>query len=147
MRLLSNFIAGIIFGVGLVLSGMTNPLKVQNFLDLFGTWDPSLAFVMGGAIMVTLPGYFLLKKRSAPLFAAKFEFPTRRDIDTQLIAGAAIFGIGWGIGGLCPGPALTSLTYDPSSTLLFVGAMLIGMVAAKMLKAKTTPTIDQPASS
>lgn len=133
MKIISALIAGLIFGVGLIVSGMVNPLKVQNFLDLFGTWDPSLAFVMGGAIAVTLPGYFLLRsKRQAPLFAEKFHWPTRTDLDGRLLAGAAIFGIGWGIGGFCPGPALTALTTGATSTIAFVIAMLAGLSVAKV---------------
>ncbi|MFD0916828.1 DUF6691 family protein [Pseudahrensia aquimaris] len=131
MRSISALIAGLIFGLGLGLSGMTNPAKVQNFLDLFGTWDPSLAFVMGGAIAVTAPGYFLLKKLAGqPLFAEKFQFPTRKDIDAPLLGGAATFGIGWGLGGFCPGPALAALPLsltNTTSVLVFVVSMLVGM--------------------
>lgn len=112
---------------------MANPLKVQNFLDIFGTWDPSLAFVMGGAIAVTLPGYFWLRtKKQTPLFAEKFQWPTRTDLDLKLLAGAAVFGIGWGMGGFCPGPALTALSTGTISTLVFVIAMLAGLSAAKV---------------
>ena len=131
MRLISALLAGLLFGLGLGVSGMTNPAKVQNFLDLFGTWDPSLAFVMGGAIMVTAPGFFLLRKmRGQPLFAEKFQFPSRTDIDAPLLGGSATFGIGWGLGGLCPGPALTALPLSLSSTgsiAVFVVTMLIGI--------------------
>ena len=135
MRILASLIAGLIFGIGLIISGMANPLKVQNFLDIFGTWDPSLAFVMGGAIAVTLPGYFLLRtKTQRPLFAEKFQWPTRTDIDARLLIGAATFGVGWGIGGFCPGPALTALSTGAMSTLVFVLAMLAGLFAAKYVK-------------
>ena len=135
MRIIASLIAGLIFGIGLIISGMANPLKVQNFLDIFGTWDPSLAFVMGGAIAVTLPGYFLLRtKRQRPLFAEKFQWPTRTDIDTKLVTGAAVFGVGWGIGGFCPGPALTALSTGLMSTVIFVLAMLAGLYAAKRVK-------------
>ena len=132
MRILSTLIAGLIFGTGLILSGMVNPLKVQNFLDFFSSWDPSLAFVMGGAILVAMPGFWIVQKRKAPFFSDVFHLPTRTDFDFRLLAGAAIFGVGWGLGGFCPGPALTSLPLVAKGTLIFVPAMLIGMVAAKL---------------
>ena len=110
MKTLSTLISGLVFGIGLILSGMINPLKVQNFLDLFGTWDPSLAFVMGGAIIVTMPGFWLVQKRTKPFFNDKFYIPKAKDFDTRLMFGAGIFGVGWGLGGLCPGPALTSIS-------------------------------------
>ena len=132
MRILSTLIAGLIFGTGLILSGMANPIKVQNFLDFFGSWDPSLALVMGGAILVTMPGFWLVQKRKTPFFNNVFNLPTRTDFDFRLLAGAAIFGVGWGLGGFCPGPALTSLPLVAKGTLIFVPAMLIGMVAAKL---------------
>ncbi len=134
MQFTPIFISGLIFGAGLLVSGMANPLKVQNFLDVFGNWDPSLAFVMGGAIAVTLPGYHLLRKKAKPLFAPAFHWPGRTDIDTRLIGGSALFGIGWGLGGFCPGPALTSLAFLSTGTLVFVPAMLAGFVLAKMIK-------------
>ena len=126
-----GLIAGLIFGLGLVISGMANPAKVQNFLDIAGTWDPSLAFVMGGAILVTLPGYALLRRRTAPLFAPNFQWPTRNDIDGRLLAGAALFGLGWGLAGFCPGPALTAIAFLAPGTLVFVPAMLAGMWLAR----------------
>ena len=131
MQIIASLIVGIIFGLGLVISGMADPAKVINFLDVFGTWDPSLAFVMGGAIAVTLPGYALLKKRSAPLFAESFQFPTKTDLDPRLLGGAAIFGIGWGLGGFCPGPAFVSLGMPSDEVLVFVVAMIVGMMAAR----------------
>jgi uncharacterized protein len=131
MHIFSTLFAGLLFGTGLILSGMANPAKVQNFLDLFGTWDPSLAFVMGGAIMVNMPGFWLVQKRTKPLFHDVFHLPTRTDFDTRLVVGAATFGIGWGLGGFCPGPALTALPLAATGTLWFVPAMLIGMVVAK----------------
>lgn len=132
MRIFATFICGLIFGLGLVLSGMANPLKVQNFLDLFGTWDPSLAFVMIGAILVTMPGYWLLRKSSGPIFAEVFQFPIKHDLDKNLISGAITFGIGWGLAGFCPGPALTAITSFSGEVLVFVLAMLAGMVIANM---------------
>jgi uncharacterized membrane protein YedE/YeeE len=131
-------LSGLVFGLGLVISGMSNPAKIQNFLDIAGTWDPSLAFVMGGAVFVTSIGYRLILKQPAPKFAAAFAVPTRRDIDTPLIAGAALFGLGWGLGGFCPGPAWTALPLGDSGTLAFVPAMLAGMWAARSALAYRT---------
>lgn len=127
MRILTGLIAGLIFGLGLILSGMSNPAKVLNFLDILGPWDPSLAFVMGGASVTAFIGYRLIWKRSAPLLGAKFDLPTRDDVDAPLLAGSALFGIGWGIGGFCPGPAWTALLIGSSGILVFLPAMLIGM--------------------
>jgi uncharacterized membrane protein YedE/YeeE len=135
MKILSTFLAGLLFGTGLILSGMANPAKVQNFLDLFGTWDPSLAFVMSGAIIVAMPGFWFTCKLPKPLFNDAFQLPTRKDFDPKLIAGAATFGIGWGLGGFCPGPALTALPFANTSTLFFVTAMLVGMMVAKFSSA------------
>ncbi|NUH64985.1 YeeE/YedE family protein [Sulfitobacter sp. S0837] len=132
MKQLFALLSGLIFGLGLIVSGMANPAKVLNFLDVFGTWDPSLAFVMGGAIAVTAPGFALLfRNRQTPLFDSKFRVPTRTDLEPKLLTGAAIFGIGWGLGGFCPGPALTSLPVAATGTLIFVPFMLIGMWAAR----------------
>ena len=141
MRILSTLIAGLIFGTGLILSGMANPIKVQNFLDFFGSWDPSLALVMGGAILVTMPGFWLVQKRRTPFFNNVFNLPTRTDFDFRLLAGAAIFGIGWGLGGFCPGPAVTSLSLAAKGTLVFVPAMLIGMAAAKLASLRSRRSI------
>ena len=141
MRILSTLIAGLIFGTGLILSGMANPIKVQNFLDFFGNWDPSLALVMGGAILVTMPGFWLVQKRKTPFFNNVFNLPTRTDFDFRLLAGAAIFGIGWGLGGFCPGPAVTSLSLAAKGTLVFVPAMLIGMTAAKLASLRSRRSI------
>ena len=135
---LTALLSGLVFGLGLVISGMSNPAKIQNFLDIAGTWDPSLAFVMGGAVFVTSIGYRLILKQPAPKFAAAFALPTRRDIDTPLIAGAALFGLGWGLGGFCPGPAFTALPLGDSGTLAFVPAMLAGMWAARSALAYRT---------
>lgn len=127
MRGLSGFLAGLVFGLGLVISGMANPAKVLNFLDLAGHWDPSLAFVMGGATLTAFVGYRLAWRRPKPVLADRFEIPSSTAIDRPLLAGAAIFGIGWGIGGFCPGPALTSLPLLAPGTLVFVPAMLVGL--------------------
>ena len=127
MRTVTAFVTGLIFGLGLVVSGMANPAKVLNFLDVTGTWDPSLAFVMGGAVIVTFLGYRLAWKRTEPLLASRFELPTRTELDPRLMSGAALFGIGWGLGGYCPGPALTALSLAAPGTLVFVAAMAAGM--------------------
>ncbi|HET9963704.1 MAG TPA: DUF6691 family protein [Nitrospiraceae bacterium] len=133
MSFLVNLALGLLFGIGLVISGMANPAKVVNFLDLFGTWDPSLAFVMGGAVIVAFTGYRLVLTRERPIMGSSFHLPNRSDIDAQVIAGPAIFGIGWGLGGFCPGPALTALGLGATGTLAFVPAMILGMWAARLL--------------
>ncbi|MCJ8144239.1 YeeE/YedE family protein [Ancylobacter sp. A5.8] len=133
MTLLVNLGLGLLFGIGLVVSGMSDPAKVLNFLDLFGTFDPSLAFVMGGAVLVAFIGFRLVLRREAPVLAPRFHLPTRRDIDARLIVGPALFGIGWGLGGFCPGPAFTALGLGAAGTLVFVPAMLAGMWAARRL--------------
>lgn len=120
-------ISGVVFGVGLVLSGMTQPSKVVGFLDFFGDWDPSLAFVMGGAVLVNIVLFRLIFRRKRPLFAEKFHLPTRSDIDWQLVTGAAFFGVGWGIAGYCPGPAITSMVSLQAPAFIFVIAMAAGM--------------------
>lgn len=119
--------AGLLFGVGLVISGMSNPAKVLNFLDVLGHWDPSLAFVMGGAVLTTLVGYPLIQRRDKPVLALRFELPTRQDIDQPLVLGAVLFGLGWGIGGYCPGPAWTSLSTLLPGSMVFICCMLAGM--------------------
>lgn len=133
MSFLVNLALGLLFGAGLVVSGMADPAKVLNFLDLFGTWDPSLAFVMGGAVVVAFVGYRLVLARGEPIVGGSFHLPTRSDIDARVIAGPAIFGIGWGLGGFCPGPALTALGLGASGTLAFVPAMIIGMWTARLI--------------
>jgi hypothetical protein len=135
---ITALLSGLIFGLGLVISGMSNPAKVLNFLDVAGSWDPSLAFVMAGAVFVTSIGYRLILRQEAPKFATAFALPTRRDIDTPLIAGAAIFGIGWGLGGFCPGPAWTAVLLGDAGTLAFFPAMLAGMWLAKTALARRT---------
>jgi uncharacterized membrane protein YedE/YeeE len=131
MKLLMALLCGTLFGFGLALSGMTDISKVTGFLDLFGHWDPTLAFVMGGGILVSLPFFqFGLGKIKAPLFADVFRLPTRTDIDGRLIGGAALFGIGWGLVGLCPGPAIASLAYLNIDILYFGAAMMAGMFVA-----------------
>ncbi|MEL6572512.1 MAG: DUF6691 family protein [Pseudomonadota bacterium] len=136
MRIILGFLCGLIFGVGLVISGMSDPAKVLNFLDVAGNWDPSLAFVMGGASVTAYIGYRLVWKRPAPLVMADFDIPKSTAIDRPLLTGAALFGIGWGIGGFCPGPAWTALPLMAPGTLAFVPAMLVGIVIGGPLKAK-----------
>jgi len=121
-------LAGMLFGLGLAISGMVNPAKVLGFLDVAGNWDPTLAFVMLGALGVTAPAFYIILKRPAPWFAARFELSTRKDIEPRLVSGAALFGIGWGLAGLCPGPAVTDLITINGSVALFVAAMLAGML-------------------
>lgn len=123
----SIFLAGLLFGLGLVISGMSNPAKVIGFLDLAGDWDPSLLLVMGVGVGVTLPAYHFVLKRAQPLFVSQFFLPARKGLDAKLITGAAIFGLGWGVAGFCPGPALVSLVSLNSSVIWFVAAMIGGM--------------------
>lgn len=137
MRILFGFLSGLIFGLGLIISGMANPAKVLNFLDIFGAWDPSLAFVMGGASVTAFIGYRLAWRQNRPALMPSFAIPTAKDIDGNLLTGAALFGIGWGIGGFCPGPAWTALTIGAPGTLIFVPAMLIGITLGRVLKSKT----------
>jgi len=132
MRVIINLMGGLIFGLGLVIGGMTNPAKVLNFLDITGTWDPSLAFVLGGAVLTTAIGYRVVFVRSKPLIGENFAVPATSHIDQQLILGAFIFGTGWGLVGYCPGPALASLSLLNPSTFLFVIAMLVGMYGARV---------------
>jgi uncharacterized membrane protein YedE/YeeE len=131
LRIAASLAAGLLFGLGLVISGMSNPAKILNFLDIFGSWDPSLAFVMAGAVTVTFLGYRFVLACKQPLFDAAFHVPTAKDIDPPLVAGAATFGLGWGLSGFCPGPAFTALPLLAQGTLAFVPAMLIGMWAAR----------------
>lgn len=133
MSFLVNLALGLLFGAGLVISGMADPAKVLNFLDLFGTWDPSLAFVMGGAILVAFVGYRLVLRRHEPIIGNSFHLPTSGDIDSRVVIGPAIFGIGWGLGGFCPGPALAALGLGATGTLAFVPAMILRMWAARLL--------------
>ncbi|PDT02833.1 YeeE/YedE family protein [Rhizobium chutanense] len=120
--------SGIVFGFGLSLSGMVNPVRVQSFLDIFGAWDPSLAFVLGGAAIVTFIGMQAMKRMRHPAFDDSFHVPEKREIDAPLVVGSALFGLGWGIGGFCPGPAVTSLSVGLPQTVPFVVAMLVGMI-------------------
>jgi uncharacterized protein len=128
MNALAAFAAGLVFGVGLIVSGMTDPGKVIGFLDLAGRWDPSLAFVMGGAILVGYFSFAAAGKRGRTFLGGAMQLPTRRDIGARLVAGSTVFGIGWGLAGFCPGPALVALGAGIDQAALFVAAMLAGMV-------------------
>jgi uncharacterized membrane protein YedE/YeeE len=128
------FLAGLLFAAGLAVAGMTQPVKVLAFLDVLGSWDPSLSLVMVGAIAVYMPLYRGAMRLQTPLLAPSFSLPTRRDIDPGLVAGAALFGVGWGLAGYCPGPAVASLGSASSASIVFVAAMIAGMVAFAMLE-------------
>ena len=134
---IAALLSGLIFGLGLILSGMGNPAKVQNFLDFFGQWDPSLALVMGGAIAVGLIAFSWAKRRKTALLGDAMQLPTSTVIDRQLLTGSALFGIGWGLAGFCPGPALMNLSTLTPQVWLFVAAMLAGMWAQHLWAART----------
>ena len=127
MNLIASLLAGLVFGLGLIVSGMANPAKVLGFLDLAGAWDPSLALVMAGAIAVGAIAFFIARKRAVSLLGSPMRLPTSRDIDRRLVGGSLLFGIGWGIGGFCPGPGLVALGMGEVKALVFVAAMLAGM--------------------
>jgi uncharacterized membrane protein YedE/YeeE len=133
MQRLSEFIVGLVFGLGLLLSGMTDPGKVLGFLDLFGQWDPSLAFVMGGAILVGFFAFALAKKRTTNFLGGALSLPTSNVIDKRLVIGGLLFGAGWGLAGFCPGPALVSLAAGQEKALIFVAAMVIGMAVFELI--------------
>jgi hypothetical protein len=133
MRTLSAFFTGALFGLGLLVSGMAQPDKVLGFLDVFGTWDPSLAFVMGGALLVTHFGFRWITGRDHPVFAGRFALPTTNQIDSRLVAGASLFGIGWGLVGYCPGPALVAVGTVQTEVLIFAGAMFVGFFVYEWL--------------
>lgn len=127
---------GFIFAVGLGISGMTKPSKVVGFLDLFGNWDPSLIFVMAGAIAVHFVTYRVIRKRASPLLVPNWQVPTKTELTPALVTGALLFGVGWGLGGFCPGPAMTSLASLQSKPLIFVISMLVGMYLFKFIDGK-----------
>lgn len=129
-------LAGLLFGAGLAISGMVNPAKVLGFLDIAGAWDPSLALVLAGAVGVNLIGYRLVLKRASPLFATRFSLPSARELDVPLLVGAALFGVGWGLVGYCPGPALAALAAGSLKVVGFVVAMIVGSLLVRMLTAR-----------
>ncbi|GEP03806.1 YeeE/YedE family protein [Methylobacterium oxalidis] len=137
-KTVSAFTVGLLFGIGLLVSGMANPAKVLAFLDVTGRWDPSLAFVMAGAVAVSAAGYRVARRRGRPVLAPRLEIPTRRDLDPRLLVGAALFGVGWGLVGLCPGPALTILSVVPAPAPTFVAAMAVGMLMFRLVPSSTS---------
>jgi len=142
MRNIAALACGIIFGVGLGVSQMTNPDKVLDFFDPFGAWDPSLAFVMGGAVAVTAVAFRFVSRRPHPLYAESFSLPTKADIDARLIGGAAVYGVGWGLSGLCVGPSIAALAYGDTRVAIFVIALVIGAWLANIVThAKATPLL------
>lgn len=132
MAIFAALLIGLLFGAGIAISGMANPAKVLNFFDVAGTWDPSLGFVMGGALAVALIGYRVVLRRPAPLLGDRFHLPGRRDLDPALIGGSALFGIGWGIAGFCPGGAVPAIGLGEPKALVFVVAMLMGIMLARL---------------
>jgi uncharacterized membrane protein YedE/YeeE len=138
---IASFVCGLIFGFGLLISGMTDPMKVLGFLDVFGRWDPTLLFVMAAAVGVSAAGYAVARHRGAPLLAAKSRWPAPQEVDAPLIGGAVLFGIGWGLVGICPGPALVNLTLSPR-VAVFVVAMLLGMLLLEMWQ-RRRPAVDR----
>lgn len=130
---IAEFVVGLLFGLGLMLSGMTDPGKVIGFLDLFGTWDPSLALVMGGAIMVGFFAFTVAKKRTSSFLGGALRLPTNTDIDKKLLIGSLLFGAGWGLAGFCPGPALVSMADGQPKALVFVLAMFVGMLGFELM--------------
>ena len=130
---ISEFVVGLMFGVGLMASGMTDPGKVIGFLDLFGAWDPSLALVMGGAVVVGFFAFALAKKRTTTFLGGALRLPTTNQMDKPLVIGSLLFGAGWGLGGFCPGPALVSMADGQSKAMLFVAAMLVGMLGFELM--------------
>lgn len=133
MTRLIPFVAGLLFGLGLAVSNMLNPQRVLAFLDVFGVWDPTLALVMGGALLVTVPGFFWVLKRQSPVCETTFDVPTNSRIDTQLLLGASLFGLGWGMAGLCPGPAIAALVTFDLNLIGFVAVMLASWLATDQL--------------
>jgi uncharacterized membrane protein YedE/YeeE len=125
--------SGMLFGIGLTVSGMVQPLKVVGFLDVAGAWDPTLGFVMGGALAVTALAFPRILRRARPLWTEAFSLPTRKDVDARLVAGSALFGVGWGLGGFCPGPALAALALGASGAWIFAAAMAVGMLLERIL--------------
>lgn len=132
-RLLPPLISGLIFGAGLTIGGMTDPARVRGFLDIFGSWDPTLAFVMGGALIVMAVAWRFQRRMKRPIFGETFSLPDRQDLEPKLIIGAVLFGVGWGVAGICPGPAVASLALVPAQVVPFLLAMIAGMAFYRVL--------------
>jgi uncharacterized membrane protein YedE/YeeE len=140
MAVFASLLAGLVFGLGLILSGMANPAKVLGFLDLAGAWDPSLALVMVGAIAIGLVAFALVRQRTMSFLGSDMKLPTARHIDRRLIGGSLLFGVGWGVAGFCPGPALAALGMGEIKAAVFVGAMLLGMGLFELLERRAAPS-------
>jgi len=140
MRTLVAGLFGVLFGAGLALAGMTDPARVLNFLDLFGTWDPTLACVLGGAVATSSLGFALGRRRAQPWLGGSFALPTRKDVDGRLVGGAALFGVGWGLAGLCPGPALANLGRPSAALYVFVAAMVAGILLQRWTERRSAAT-------
>lgn len=136
MKTFMGYIAGLLFGLGLALAGMTDPARVLGFLDIFGAWDPTLMFVLGGAVVTTFIDYRLVFRRERPMLGETFQLPTRRDLDARLIGGAALFGIGWGLSGYCPGPAIASIAGLTAPLFAMLVAMVAGWFLARAMPAR-----------
>ena len=136
MKTFMGYIAGLLFSLGLALAGMTDPARVLGFLDIFGAWDPTLMFVLGGAVVTTFIGYRLVFRRERPMLGETFQLPTRRDLDARLIGGAALFGIGWGLSGYCPGPAIASIAGLTAPLFAMLVAMVAGWFLARAMPAR-----------
>jgi len=145
MTIFASLLAGLVFGLGLIVSGMADPAKVLGFLDLGGAWDPSLAFVMAGAIAVGAVAFAVARQRTMSFLGAAMQLPTSRDIDARLVIGSVVFGIGWGVAGFCPGPGLVALGMGEVKALVFVLAMLVGMGAFELLERRRQAARLQPA--
>ena len=131
LKTLVNLLAGTLFGLGLTVSGMVDPAKIIGFLDFAGEWDPTLGFVMGGALLVAIPAFCLILRRPHPLLADEFDLPTKKEVDSRLLAGSAIFGMGWGLAGFCPGPAVTAMASGFAPVFAFVSSMVVGLAVYK----------------
>lgn len=142
---IAEFLIGLLFGTGLILSGMTDPAKVIGFLDLAGAWDPSLALVMGGAVLVAVFAFAIARRRTTAFLGGTMHLPSSRDIDRRLVFGGLIFGAGWGLAGFCPGPAIVSLGAGQPKAVVFVAAMLIGMVIFELTQGRSRPATAQGA--
>lgn len=145
MLILTSLLAGLLFGLGLIVAGMTNPAKVVGFLNLAGPWDPSLAFVMAGAIAVGTVAFLIARRRAVSLLGAAMQLPSTRDIDRRLVLGSLVFGVGWGLAGFCPGPGLVALGMGEFKALVFVAAMLVGMGAFELLERRRRITATSAA--